>query len=176
MLSKSNKANHKASKLADSLRSPVLAALAIPQRSVIHIMFQIIATGCAAVAAVASAIAAWKSYQTGENTLKFQKQFSRNQRNIVRIQAVITKLRCLKTILLNSYESTDEEFQSLEALHGEIKSELEELVDTGVLSPRKSKFFEAISFAEIVGQQGYAGSEIDQEIKRLEGRVDEIFA
>jgi hypothetical protein len=139
-------------------------------------MFEMIAIGMAAIAAVASAVAAWKSSRTGENALKFQKQFFRNQRNIARIQAIITKLRCLKTILLNPLESSDEKFRSLAALHGEIRSELADLVEEGVLPTRKSEFFEAASFAEIVDQLPHAGNEIDEEIKRLEGKVDEAFA
>lgn len=139
-------------------------------------MIEMIATGFAAVGALASAIAAWKSYRTSENALKFQKKYSRNQRSIARIQAIITKLRCLKSILLNPLESSDEKFKSLESLYCEIKSELEGLVEAGVLPPRKSKFFEAKSFAEIVDQQPLADDEIDKEIERLEEKIDEIFA
>lgn len=138
--------------------------------------FEMITIGMATVAAVASAFAVWKSSRTGENALKFQKQFSKNQRNTARIQAIITKLRSLKSILLNPLDTPDEKFQLLETLHSEIRSELKGLIEEGVLPPHKSEFLEATSFAQIVGQQPHAVGEIDEEIKWLEKKIDEVFA
>lgn len=130
----------------------------------------------ATIAAIASSIAAWKSYRTGENALQFQKQFAKNQRNIGRIQAIIINLRRLRSILTNPLGTSDDEFNSLESLHLEIKSELEDLVEAGVIQPTKTALFQASSFGEIIDQQTHAGGEIDKEIRRLEQKIDEVFA
>ena len=138
-------------------------------------MLEITLIVMATTAAIASAIAAWRSYLTSESALSFQKKFSRNQSAIARLHSIITKLRCLKSILVNPLAASDEKFQSMESLHLEIKSALEGLSEEGIVKPRESEFFNALSFAEIVDQQPVAAEEIDKEIKRLEAKINEIF-
>lgn len=141
-----------------------------------HPALQITLGLLATLAAIASAVAAWKAQTAAHEALNFQKRLSKHQDSLFLLRTTIESLWQLKRVLASPVEVSDEEFGSLEGLHQQIKANIESLNRSGVLPSRQSNLFEAQSFGEIVDQIPAANDEIDQEINRLQAKIDEIFS
>ncbi|AXO62488.1 hypothetical protein DZC76_15445 [Pseudomonas sp. phDV1] len=141
-----------------------------------HPALQITLAALATLAAIASAVAAWKAQTAAREALDFQKRLSKHQDSLFLLRSTIASLWQLKRILGNPIEARDDEFMALESIHRQIKRNLESLTQSGTLPPRESSLFEAQSFGEIVDQIPSANEEIDHEIKRHQAKIDEIFS
>lgn len=141
-----------------------------------HPALQITLAVLATLAALGSAIAAWKAQTAAREALAFQKRLSKHQDSLFLLRSTIASLWQLKRILGNPIEARDKEFEALESIHRQIKSNLESLTQSGTLLPRESSLFEAQSFGEIVDQMPSANEELDDEIKRLQTKINEIFS
>lgn len=141
-----------------------------------HPALQITLAVLATLAALASAVAAWKAQIASREALDFQKRLSKHQDSLFLLRSTIASLWQLKRILGNPIEARDDEFEAIESIHRQIKGNLESMTQSGTLLPRESGLFEAQSFGEIVDQMPSAREEIDHEIKRLQAKIDEIFS
>ena len=141
-----------------------------------HPALQITLAILATIAAIASAVAAWKAQTAAREALDFQKRLSKHQDSLFLLRSTIANLWQLKRILVNPYEVSDDEFTELESVHRQIKRDLENLTRSGTLLPRESKLFAAKSFGEIVDQMPASNEEIGLEIRRLQAKIDEIFS
>ena len=130
----------------------------------------------ATIAAIASSIAAFKANSTANSALNFQKNLSKYQDALFLLRSTSADLWRLKRILENPLAAQDDEFNSFDNLHRKIRGNMESLEETGVLARRDSKFFSADSRAEMIDEMPNSSLEIDTEIKRLQQRIDEIFA
>lgn len=92
------------------------------------------------------------------------------------LRSTIESLWLHKRVLSGPLDASDGEFQNILKTHLSIKRNLGDLIQSNVLLPRKSKFFDASSVAEIVDQLPAAAGEIEKEIQRLQAKINEIFA
>ncbi|WP_170162272.1 hypothetical protein [Caldimonas tepidiphila] len=141
----------------------------------LHPILQIALGILATVSAIASAIAAFKALTTAREALAFQKRLSRHQEALFLLRVTIAALWRLKRVLGNPLQASDEEFVDMDRVHAEIKSNIDALIQWGVLTPRDSALFSATSRGEIIDQMTISNEEIDIEIKRLQAKIDEIL-
>ena len=141
-----------------------------------HPALQITLGVLATIAAIASAIAAWKSQVSSHQALEFQKRLARHQDSIFLIRSTIDRLLQLKRILANPLLASDEEFGEVENIHRQIQKNLESLAQSNVIPPSDSLLFKAESFGEIIDQMTISNEEIDREVSRLKAKIDEIFS
>lgn len=141
-----------------------------------HPALQISLAILATLAAVSSAVAAWKAQSAARETLDFQKRLSKHQDSLFLLRSTIESLWRLRRILVNPLSSPDDDFDAMEEIHRQIRSNLESLTQSGILPSRRSVLFAADSFAEIVDQMPVASGEIDAEIKRLQAKINDIFS
>ena len=141
-----------------------------------HPALQIALAILATVAAIASAVAAWKAQTAAREALDFQKRLLRHQDSLFLLRSTIANLWQLKRILATPEEVSDDEFGELGSVHRQIKRDFESLTRSGTLQPRDSKLFAAKSFGEIVDQLPVSNEEIGLEIRRLQAKIDEIFS
>ncbi|MGY0561689.1 hypothetical protein ACW7G2_13330 [Luteimonas sp. A277] len=130
----------------------------------------------ATVAAIASSIAAWKAQSAAREALEFQKRLAKYQDALFLLRSTLERLWQLKRVLSNPLAAPDDDFDALESIHREIRSNLQSLSQSDVLPARRSMLFSADSFAEIVDQMHVAMGEIDREIKRIQAKINEIFS
>lgn len=137
---------------------------------------QIVIGIMAAIAAIASAIAAWKAQSIASKSFDLQKKISKHQEGIFLLRTTISSLWQLKRILGQPpLAASDDEFSSFHNIHRQIRLNLESLVQSRTIEETQSSFFSDLSRAEIVDNLPHANQAIDIEIKRLEFRVNEIF-
>jgi len=134
-----------------------------PVNPAIQIILAIMAT----IAAIASAITAWKAQTTASNALEFQKKLSKHQHSLFLLRSTISSLWQLKRILEEPLAADDDEFGSFDNIHHQISQNLESLIQSDVIKRRSSSFFAASSRAQIVDKMPVASREIDLEIKLL---------
>lgn len=137
--------------------------------STIQIILAIMAT----VAAVASAAAAWKSQDSAQKSLIFQKKLSRYQDIIFLLNSTLESLWRLKKIIATPYDVSDEEFGSVDSIYNQIKVNLEKLVQLESLTQNEHSIFFS---GEKIGKLEIALIEIDSEIKKLRKKIDEIYS
>ena len=137
---------------------------------------QFILSIMATVAAISSAIAAWKAHTTASNTLDFQKKLSKHQDSVFLLRSTISSLWQLKRIIEAPLAADDEEFESFDKIHRQIRLNLESLFLDGTLQRLNPSFFTEHSRAEIIDKMPDAIGEINFEIKRLMAKINEIFS
>ncbi len=131
----------------------------------------------ATIAAIASAIAAWKAQSIASKSFELQKKISKHQGDIFLLRTTISNLWQLKRILEKPQSASDYEFNSLHNIHRQIRLSLESLVQSHIAEEAQSSFFsEDISWNEIVGNLPNANEAIDLEIRHLETKINEIFS
>ena len=141
-----------------------------------HPALQITLAILATIAAIASAIAAWKAQVSSRQALDFQKRLAKHQDSLFLLRSTIDRLLQLKRILADPLLASDEEFGELENIHRQIRTNLQSLTQSKVISSRDSLIFKAESFGEIVDQMIIANEEIDREVNHLQAKIDEIFS
>lgn len=112
----------------------------------------------------AAAVAAWFSYSTSKQSLKFQKQFAKNRTLISQLESSITKLRAIRTILNNSLLVSDKLFISTDVLLDEIIIELYSYIERGLLES-----------SELSHDKLKSTANLNQFIAKLENAVDCLF-
>ncbi|BCX53881.1 hypothetical protein FSY45_22550 [Comamonas sp. Z1] len=130
----------------------------------------------ATIAAVASAIAAWKSQIAATQALEFQKKLTRHQDDLILLRSTKETLFQLRRVLVNPWEASDEDFLAMESTHSVVKRNLESLYQSGALIGELPAFFQVQGRAQIVDLIPHSLPAIDQEIRKLQGKIDEIFA
>jgi hypothetical protein len=144
----------------------------VPVDPTIQVILAIMAT----VAAIASAITAWKAQVTANSALNFQKLLSKHQEDLFLLRSTISRLWRLKTVLEDPLAADDAELSTFDSIRHQIRNDLEILGRSGVIKRQYSSFFDAQSRAAIVDQMPNATREIDVVIKRLEAKISEIFS
>lgn len=89
------------------------------------IAIEVVAACLSAIAAVAAAVAAWKSYSTAQKALEFEKRYAKNQYSLVQANVVLGKLLKLRGLLSNVLEAPDDEVRGAEALYRECQADLQ---------------------------------------------------
>ena len=92
-----------------------------------HPAVQIILGVLATIAAIASAISAWKAQTSARESLNFQKRLSKHQDSLFLLRSTIASLWQLKRVLANPLDASDNEFEAIESLHRQIKENLSSL-------------------------------------------------
>ena len=133
-------------------------------------------TCLATVSTCAAAIAAWMSYRTSEQSLRFQKNIAQNQHHLQKLTSISTKMAVLKGLLSNVFEISDENYTSIEPFYLEIKSDLQTLAESEILKENPSSFFSASSLGEAIAQRTNYRNEINHEIGRIEKAVSDVFS
>lgn len=106
--------------------------------AVVTIAVPILAT----IAAVASAVAAWKSQTAATEALEFQKKLTRHQDDLILLRSTKETLFQLKRVLVNPFEASDEDFLAMESTHSLVKRNLESLYQSGALIGEIPAFFQ----------------------------------
>lgn len=151
-------------------------ALAIFENSM-HPALQIALGILATIAAIASAVAAWKSQVAANESLNFQKKLSKHQDSLLLLRSTLDSLWQLKKILKNPHDVSDEEFINLESIHSQIKTNLKLLERAGIsFNENNSEILKASSFGEIVDKINNSEIELELITKSIQRKVDEIFA
>lgn len=137
---------------------------------------QLITGILAAIAAIASAVAAWKAQSIAQRSFDLQQKITMHQADIFLMRSTISALWQLKRILGQPLAVSDEDFGSFDKIHCQIRMNLESLAQMRAIEDPRSTFFSDLSRAEIVDQLPQANQAIDTEIKRLESKINEIFS
>lgn len=137
---------------------------------------ELILTVMATIAAIASAITACKAHTTASNALDFQKKLSKHQDSIFLLRSTISSLWQLKRIVEAPLAADDNEFESFDKIHRQIRRNLESLALEGAVQRLNSGFFADHSRAELAYEMQHAISAIDIEIQRLMAKINEIFS
>ena len=127
------------------------------------------------IATISAAIAAWMSYLTSSRTLAFQKNYSKNQHLIARLNIIISKLKTLKCLMENPLEISDDKFSSIEPIFLEVKAELESLGEIGVFDYSSAKISKISSLGEMVDHMTKNNAYLSEVIDELEPKISEVF-
>lgn len=139
-------------------------------------LLQVLPNILAAIAAIASAIAAWQSSVTSNRQLAFQKNLAKDQDSLFQIRLTLTSLRKLKRLTGNPLAANDTDFMSIERMYLDIKKDLEELSQRGFLPPERS-FFDAPSLAVAMSNaMDTVPKAFEAEIARIEIRISCLFS
>lgn len=134
----------------------------------ISLMLTAFATFCAA-------LAAWFSYSVSKNSLDFQKSYAENQNLINNLHTTITKARVLRTLISNAGDISDDDFQSMEPLLLDIRSELQYLNNIGVIDYQSLKIYSVDGFGEMVDNVSKGNTYLSDVIEILEQKLSGIF-
>lgn len=136
----------------------------------------LIVPSLSALSAFAAAVAAWGSHKSARDTLAFQKRLAKHQDSLFLLRSTIESLWQHKRIFSDPLAAPDLDFANLVDAHSLIKRKMRDLVESGVLLPRDSGFFNASTEIEIAARIGEAVEEIDKEIQRMQAKINEIYA
>ena len=92
-----------------------------------------------AVATFFAALAAWFSFMVSRNSLKFQKDYAKNQNLINELNRTIYKAETLKILIPKPLEMSDAEYETLDPLLNELKSSLERLNNRSIVNYKSLK-------------------------------------
>jgi hypothetical protein len=123
------------------------------------------------VATIFAAIAAWCSYKVSKNSLDFQKNYAKNQNLINEINRIIYKAETLQILIPKPLDLSDDEFESIEPLLLELKSELERLNISKIVKYEALK----ISSVETMFDLAKDDSSLKEVINKLEEKKAGIF-
>ncbi len=142
-------------------------------------MIELIFIALTAIATISAAIAAWMSCLTSSRALSFQKNYTKNQHLITRLNIIISKLRTLKYMMENileiSLEISDDKFNLIESVFFEVKAELESLGEIGVFDYSSSKISKIPSLGEMVEHIAKNNAYLFEVIDEFEQKISEIF-
>jgi len=122
-------------------------------------------------ATIFAAIAAWCSYKVSKNSLDFQKNYTKNQNLINELNRIIYKAETLQILIPKPLDLSDTEFESIEPLLIELKSELERLSIREIVKYKDLK----ISSVESKFDLARDNSSLKEIIEKLEAKKAEIF-
>lgn len=128
-----------------------------------------------AIATFFAAAAAWFSYSVSKKSFNFQKSYAKNQSLINSLNSTITKIRTLRTLMSDPSGTSDEQFQSMEPLLLEIRSELQHLADIEVIDFRSLQIYSITRFGEMVDQLSEGNNYLSEAIEVLESKLSGIF-
>jgi len=132
-------------------------------------------TGLVAISAFVAAIAACMSYWTSWQSLHLQKNLVKNQNLIQKLNSILTKMESFKEFLNDIPGITDEEFESMEPLYLEIKTDRHVLVESGIMEEKLSALFSASSFDEAVARPINHCDEINHEIAIIKKAINKML-
>lgn len=125
----------------------------------------------AAIATFFAAIAAWCSFEVARRSLDFQKKYAKNQKLINDVNRTIYKAETLQILIPKPLEMTDEEFDSIEYLLKELKSELERFNNRNLINYQELKISKIETKYELVKEF----DSLKEVIDKLETINAEIF-
>jgi len=138
-------------------------------------MIELIFIALTTIATISAAIAAWMSYLTSSRALSFQKNYTKNQHLITRLNIIISKLRTLKYMMENILEISDDKFNSIESIFLEVKAELESLGEIGVFDYSSLKINKIPSLGEMVDHMAKNNAYLFEVIDEVEQKISEVF-
>jgi len=113
-------------------------------------MFEITSLILTALATTAAAIAAWFSFQVARRSLDFQKNYAKNQNLISELNRAIYKIETLQILIPKPLESSDEEYDSIDPLLNELKSELERFGNKNIIDYKRLKISSVENMYDLV--------------------------
>lgn len=122
-----------------------------------------------------AAIAAWFSFVVSKNSLKFQKNYAKNQNLINKLNITITKARTLQGLLGNITNISDSDVSSMEPLFFEIKAEVQHLDTIGEIEFRSLKLSSVDRFGVLIDQMSKKRNCLSEVIEILEQKVNNVF-
>lgn len=128
-----------------------------------------------ALATAAAAFAAWMSWLTARNSLTFQKRLALHQYVLLRLNATLTKLQTLKSLLSNVIAISDHDFARIEPLFAECQSDLKRLELSDNITAVGSSSFRTSSFGELIDSLNQDKTPIDIEINNMRKALDAFF-
>lgn len=130
----------------------------------------------ATVAAIASAVAAWKAQAIAFRSFDLQKKITKHQQDIFLIRSTISSLWQLKRTLSQPLAASDNDVAALDNTLRQIRLNLESLSQSGTTKEETSAILSNISWTEIARSMPKNINEIDLNIKQLEKKLDDIFS
>lgn len=124
-----------------------------------------------ALATALAALAAWLSFKVSNNSLRFQKNFARNQSLINELNRVIYQAETLLILIPKPLEMSDSEYESLDPLLNELKSSLERLNIRSIVNYRNLKINSICNHLDLAKDN----SCLNEIINELEKVKDGIF-
>jgi len=125
-----------------------------------------------AVSTFFAAVAAGLSYLVTNNSLKFQKNYGKNQSLIQNLHRTINTATNIKTLMQqNPLDIADEDYELIEPLLSQLKSELLYLSNAGAINYEELK----VSSINTVYDLAREKPSLDEVIKELESSVNVIF-
>lgn len=119
-----------------------------------------------------AALAAWLSYRISKNNLKFQKEYAKNQSLIQSIHRTITIATNIKTLMhQDPLGMEDVEYENIEPLLKDLKSELLHLSNTGTINYEGLKLFSISTIYDLARNK----PSLDEVIQELELCLNNIF-
>lgn len=120
------------------------------------------------VATIFAALAAWFSYIVSKNSLEFQKNYSKNQNLLNKLDSTIKEARSLKLIMSSDADESNEE---ITALIIKLKSNLQHLSITGIIDYQSLE----LSSVENVYDLARENESLTEVIEELEKKYNEVF-
>jgi ribosomal protein S20 len=119
-----------------------------------------------------AALAAWLSYLVSKNNLDFQKGYVKNQRLIQNLNRTITIATNIKTLIhQNPLEMEEKEYENIEPLLTELKSELLHLSNTGVIDYENLQLYSISSMYDLARNK----SSLNEVVQNLEISLNNKF-
>jgi hypothetical protein len=104
-----------------------------------------------AIATIAAAVAAWCSFQVSRRSLDFQKNYAKNQQLLGELSRAIYKIETLQWLIPKPLETSDEEYEGIEPLLADLKSELERFGVRGLIDYKSLKISSVRNIIDLVG-------------------------
>jgi hypothetical protein len=136
---------------------------------------QILLGSLATVAAIASAVAAWKSSVLSQSALDFQKKLAKHQNDVFALRLTLTNLNRLKRIIRNPLATSDDEFSVVELIYLEIKNDLDRLTENTSLPLGRSAILVSSSLTDLIQDKDAAANLIDTEMKMIEATISDLL-
>lgn len=123
-----------------------------------------------AASTIFAALAAWFSFMVSRSSLKFQKNYAKNQNLINELNRTIYKAETLQILIPKPLEMSATEYESLDPLLDELKSSLERLNNRSIVN------YESLKIHSIKNHLGLAKddsclSEVISELEKIKGGI-----
>lgn len=134
-------------------------------------MLENIALVLTTIATAFAAFAAWCSFEVSRRSLDFQKKYANNQNVLSEINRSIYKAETLQILIPKPLEMSDGEFNSIEPLLQELKSELERYNNRDIVDYQRLTISKINTVYELARDQ----ESLNQVINSLENAKSKIF-
>lgn len=124
-----------------------------------------------AISTLFAAIAAWFSFRVARNSLDFQKNYAKNQNLIIQLNRAIYMAETLQILIPKPLDMSDEDFDSIDPLLQNLKSELERLGRRNIVNYQELKISNIKNKFDLVREF----NSLEEVIHKLEAANSKIF-